>query len=137
MTDLITPNELAGLRTDVDQIFSYECNITRDQGEGDLNENTSEYDNKPDDLVLYNGPYFLSPIISRRDRFDEFGEGLIFTRQYRVAIPYTVDNIQIRDLFVAVTSDDPQLVGRPMLVRDVLVATHLGYRRLTVQDTRE
>lgn len=137
MTDLITSSELAGVRVDVDQIFSYECNVTRSQGEGDLNENTSKFENVPAPLVIYNGPYFLAPIISRRDRFDEFGQGLVFTRQYRVVLPHTADDIQIRDLFIPVTADDTQLVGREMLVRDVIVGTHLGYRRLTVQDTRE
>lgn len=137
MTDLITPTELAGVRTDVDQFFSYECNVFRDEGLGALNEATGLYDSPPADTVIYNGPYHLSPIISRRDRFDEFGEGLVFTRQYRVIIPYDQDDIQIRYYFQAVTSDDTQLVGRPMLVRDVIVGTHIGYRRLTVQDTRE
>lgn len=137
MTDLITPNELTGVRTDVEQIFSYECNVTRPRGEGDLNEDTSEFENTPTPTLIYNGPYLLAPIISRRDRFDEFGGGLIFTRQYRVVLPHTADDIQIRDVFVAVTADDTQLVGREMLVRDVIVSTHLGYRRLTVQDTEE
>lgn len=137
MTDLLTPSELAGLRTDVEQIFSYECNIFKDEGLGVLNTSTGEYDAQPADSVLYNGPYLLKPIISRRDRFDEFGEGLVFTRQYRVVIPYTESDIKIRNVFQAVTSDDPQLVGRPMLVRDVMVGTHVGYRRLTVQDTKE
>ncbi len=111
MTDLITANELAGVRTDVDQIFSYECEITRSEGKGTLNTNTSRYENPPDPTLIYNGPYLLAPIISRRDRFDEFGQGLVFTRQYRVVIPYTADDIQIRDSFVAITADDPQLAG--------------------------
>lgn len=137
MTDLITTGELEGVRVDVDQIFSYECTIFRSEGEGDLNEDTSQYDNPPDPTLIYQGPYLLAPIISRRDRFDEFGQGLVFTRQYRVALPHTADEIQIRDVFTALTSDDTQLVGREMLVRDVLTGSHLGYRRLTVQDTRE
>lgn len=137
MVDLVTSNELTGIRTDVEQIFSFRCQVLRSEGRGDLNEATSEYENVPNPTILYDGPYFLTPIISRRDRFDEFGQGLVFTRQYRVDIPFDEDTIQIRDTFIALTSDDTQVVGREMLVRDVLVGTHLGYRRLTVQDTRE
>lgn len=137
MTDLITPSELAGLREDVEQLFSYEGRVTRDKGPGTLNPDTSQYENPPDPELIYSGPYFLSPIISRRDRFDEFGQGLIFTRQYRVILPWDEAEIQVRDEFVAITSDDPQLVDRVMLVRDVMVGSHLGYRRLTVQDVKE
>ena len=74
---------------------------------------------------------------SRRDRFDEFGQGLIFTRQYRIVLPHPADGIQIRDIWTTTSSDDTQLIGREMEVRDVMVGTIVGYRSLTVHDFRE
>lgn len=75
--------------------------------------------------------------MSRRDRFDELGEGLVFTRQYRVNVPYTEIDIQIRDRFTILTGTDAQLIGREMEVRDVVVGTNMGYRRIMVHDFRE
>ena len=134
--ELLTDLELAGIRADVAGIFEDECEITRETSPGTLNHATAQYDS-PTVVAVYSGECSIYPIESRRDRFDEFGQGLVYTRQYRVVLPYTVDNVQIRDEFVITASDDPQLIGRPMEVRDVLVSTNVGYRRLTVQDTRE
>ncbi len=91
---------------------------------------------EPRDLI-FTGKCSIYPIKSRRDRFDEFGHGLIFTRQYRIVLPHTADNVQIRDLWTATSSDDPQLIGRELEIRDVIVSTILGYRSLTVHDFRE
>lgn len=140
-TEYLTQGELDGIRLDVAQIFKDACTITRepagDAKYGTLNKATSEYESVPAPTVIRSGNCLIKPIISRRDRFDEFGEGLVFTRQYRVAIPYSWDDIQIRDIFTATASQDSQLVGREMRVRDVIVGTDIGYRRLTVQDVRE
>lgn len=136
MSELLTTNELVGIRTDVDQLFEDEGRIERITSIGTLNHSTAQYTGETRDLI-YEGPCSLYPIISRRDRFDEIGQGLVFTRQYRVQLPYTVDDVQIRDVFTLLVSADTQAIGREMLVRDVLIGTNLGYRRLTVQDTLE
>jgi len=88
-------------------------------------------------ITIYTGPVAIYAHMSRRDRFDELGEGLVFTRQYRVNVPYTEDEIQIRDRFTVLVGTDPQLINREMEVRDVVVGTNLGYRRVTVHDFRE
>lgn len=137
MSDLLDDLELAGIRLDVDPfLFEDACTITRTTDQGTVNTITGELES-PTSLPIYTGTCSLYPIESRRDRFDEFGQGLIYTRQYRVVLPYDVPEILIRDIFTLTASDDPQAVGRPMEVRDVILSTNLGYRRLTVQDVRE
>lgn len=134
--ELLTDIELAGIRTDVEQLFEDTCIVERITSLGTLNHGTGEYTGQTRDLI-YTGVCFIKPIISRRDRFDEVGQGLVFTRQYRVGLPHTVDDVQIRDLFTSTASADTQVIGRELLVRDVLVGSNVGYRRLTVQDTVE
>jgi hypothetical protein len=136
VAELLTQGELDGIRVDVDQIFEDVGKIERITSPGVLDHETALYTGEVRALI-YSGPCLIAPIISRRDRFDEFGQGLVFTRQYRVDIPWDIDDVQIRDLFTSLSSSDPQVIGREMLVRDVLVGTNVGYRRLTVQDTRE
>ena len=135
--ELISDLELAGIRTDTEQLFVDECVIVRPTDKALYDRETDDFVGDDEATELYEGRCSIYPIESRRDRFDEFGQGLVFTRQYRVVLPWTVDDIQIRDLVTCTVSADPQLIGRPMEVRDVMVATILGYRRLTVQDTAE
>lgn len=134
--ELISDLELAGIRADAVQLFKDTGKFERITDKGTLSTSTATFTGEARSTI-YSGECSIYPIMSRRDRFDEFGEGLIFTRQYRVILPYDEDDIQQRDLFTCLTSDDTQLVGREMEVRDVVVSTILGYRRVTVQDTRE
>lgn len=136
MSELLSPEELAGIREDARQTTEVDtCIIERIVDEGQL---------QPNGLIIpspratiYIGFCAIYPILSRRDRFDELGEGLTFTRQYRVDLPWTVDDVQIRDRLTMVTSEDLQLIGREFEVRDVVVETNIGLRRLTVHDFRE
>lgn len=133
----VTDEELAGIRADANQqLFKDAGRIERITSLGTLNKATAHFEGEVRELI-YEGPCSLYPIMSRRDRFDEFGQGLIFTRQYRLVLPWTVDDAQIRDRFIATKSDDPQMIGRELEVRDVVVSTILGYRRLTLHDSRE
>jgi hypothetical protein len=141
LNELISSSELAGIRADAAQLFVDACTVERNRTSKDdttrqVNRATGELVDDPRELV-YTGQCSIYPIKSRRDRFDEFGQGLIFTRQYRIVLPHTADTVQIRDVFTATSSDDTQLVGREMEVRDVIVSTILGYRSLTVHDFRE
>lgn len=137
MSDLLDDLELAGIRLDVNPfLFEDTCTIDRITDKGTVNTATAELES-PVSSNIYTGICSLYPIESRRDRFDEFGQGLIYTRQYRVVLPYDVPEILIRDVFTLTASEDPRAVGREMEVRDVILSTNLGYRRLTVQDVRE
>lgn len=141
LNELISLDELAGIRTDATQLFVDAGIVERQKTSKEtttreVDQATGELLDDPRDLI-YTGIASIYPIKSRRDRFDEFGQGLIFTRQYRIILPYTVDDIQIRDIWTATGSSDTQLIGREMEVRDVIVSTILGYRSLTVHDPRE
>lgn len=136
--ELISDLELTGIRADAAQLFVDEGTIHRPDPDqkGDFDPDTGSTTAAVENLI-YSGVMSVYPIEARRDRYDELGEGLIFQRQYRVIMPYTVDDIMIRDIMRVTSSDDTQLVGRPMEVRDVFVSTILGYRRLTVHDVAE
>lgn len=89
----------------------------------------------PDSEVsVYEGSCSFMPIVARRDRFDEFGEGLIYQVQYRVLIPWNVTGIRITDRFRLTTTRDPDLLSREFEVRDVHRTTDIGQRRITVHD---
>ena len=134
--------ELDGIRDDVEIIFTDEVRVFRVTSKGTLNTATSVFEN-PTSIVIYEGPGQVTPIRSRRDKFDVIGEGAIFTRQYRLSVPWTaglVDPLkgaQIRDSVVTFASQDPQLIGREFEVRDVTTSTNIGYRQITVHDFRE
>lgn len=143
---LLSQAEVDGIRADAEQLFVDSVNIRRPTSPGTLNEATGLMVGPTFDDILIATQDALGnwipnaaiyPIMSRRDRFDEFGQGLIFTRQYRVDLRWSEDDIQIRDEVIAVFSRDPQLIDRVLQVRDVVVGTNLGYRRLTVHDSRE
>lgn len=136
--ELISDLELDGLRLDVVQLFVDEGTIHRPDSteKGDFDPDTAEITDPVEDLV-YEGVMSVYPIEARRDRFDDLGEGLIFIRQYRVTLPWDVPTVQIRDVVRVTVSEDPDLIGRPMEVRDVFIGTNTGYRRLTVHDVGE
>lgn len=136
MSELLTDLELAGIRTDAGQLFRDSGRVERITSLGTLDHATGLYSGETR-ATIYEGECSIYPIISRRDRFDEVGQGLVFSRQYRVQLPWFEDDVQIRDIFTVLASVDPQAVGREMMVRDVLIGTNIGYRRLTVQDTTE
>lgn len=141
LNELISADELAGIRADATQLFVDACVVERlptskTDSTREVNRLTGALVDEARELI-YTGQCSIYPIKSRRDRFDEFGQGLIFTRQYRVVFPFDTDTIQIRDRVTITSSDDGQLVGREMEVRDVLVSTIEGYRSVTVHDTSE
>lgn len=135
-SELLSQAEIDGIREDARQTVEVDEGVVEritEQG-GLLPNGFREPDTR---AVIYNGPCAVYPILSRRDRFDELAEGLVFTRQYRVDLPWSVDDVQIRDRFHVTVSRDLQLMDREFEVRDVVVETNVGLRRLTVHDFRE
>lgn len=138
LNELISDLEVDGVRDDVEQLFVDQGTIKRPDPDqkGDFDPDTGSITPPVEDDV-YAGRMFAYPISARRDTVDELGEGLIYVRQYRIGIPWDAPEPQLRDIVRLTTSRDPDLIGRPMEVRDVFVSTNVGYRRLTVHDVGE
>ena len=140
---LLSDLDLAGIQADADdQLFQCTGQVTRiEHSDRTVNHATAVL-TTPEPAVIYSGACYIYSIPARRDRFDEVGGGLIFTRQYRVGLPsaaLTVD-IHLSDTFTLLTvptGDDQHLLNRPLEVRDILGTTLAGHRRLTVQDLRQ
>lgn len=135
--DLLSELEMVGLRTDAETLFVDTGTFYRPLTSEEFDRATETMTGADTDILIYSGRMSIYPIMARRDRFDEQGQGLIFIRQYRVILPWFEGEIQIRDRFEIVTSRDPQLAGRVFEVRDVAVSTNVGYRRVTVHDPAE
>lgn len=135
--EMISGLELDGLRLDAEQLFTSTITIQR--------RNPVDHDDVAADgslnvtrTTLYTDiRSTLSPVMSRRDRFDEFGQALIFTRQYRIKVPWSVENLRIRDLVIVTDSADPAALGREFEIRDVILSDDNTVRILTVQDSEE
>lgn len=136
--ELISDLEVDGVRVDVEQLFEDVGTIHRPDPDqkGDFDPDTGDVTAPVEDLI-YSGRLFAYPISARRDTVDEQGEGLIYVRQYRIGLPWDSPEVQLRDKVRITESRDPDLIGRPMEVRDVYVSTNVGYRRLTVHDVGE
>lgn len=135
MSGAISDLELVGMRLDVEEFFEDEGIFERITNKGTVQPNGTLLGEIR--IPIYEGRCTVDPVLSRRDRFDAIGEGLTFTRQYQVDIPWDAPQIQIRDIFTATQSRDPRLIGRPMEVRDPIVETDLAVRRIGVHDTAE
>lgn len=128
----LIPWEVDALREDNAAEFEDACRIYElTPGTLDLATKTVSADVERD---VYTGPCSFMPIVARRDRFDQFGEGLIYQVQYRVLLPWDAVDIRITHRLVLTDTRDPDLLSRNFEVRDVHRATDLGQRRITVHD---
>jgi hypothetical protein len=86
------------------------------------------------EVILYSGLCSFNPIIARRDRFDQFGEGLIYSVQYRLTLPWNADGIRITDLVRITSSRDGEGDDRRFEIRDIHRVTDISQRRFTLHD---
>jgi len=128
----LTDLERIGLQQDFEELLSDVGRVHRVDSPAELLE--GEAFSAEDASTIYEGPMSVTPIVSRRDRFDEFGEGLIYQVQYRVLLPFTATGIQITDRLIMLESDDPEMLLRDFEVRDVHRVSEIAQRRLTVHD---
>jgi hypothetical protein len=85
--------------------------------------------------LLYSGlACYVAPITARRDRFDVAGGSHQFQLQYRAVLPVTAVDIRENDILTVTTSNDADLVGRELEVRDVHRVSDAIVRRLTLHD---
>jgi len=124
--------EIDQLRDQFEFEMEDECRIYRVTTEAELQPNGTK--GSDTELNLYTGICSIAPIIARRDRFDEFGEGLIFSVQYRLTVPYDVTGVRITDRVVITLTRDPEMDTRNFEVRDIHRTTDLAQRRFTVHD---
>lgn len=127
----LSPWQLDAIRDDQEEELEDECKITRKkEGALQLDQTFSGGTAK----LVFEGFCSFSPIVARRDRFDQFGEGLIYQVQYRVLLPHDATGIRITDVFKLTVTKDPDLLSRSFEVRDVHRTSDISQRRITVHD---
>ncbi len=128
----LTKAELDAVRKDFEGLLSDRGRFWRNNALSELQEGGTF--STADESLVWEGPCSIVPIAARRDRFDEFGEGLIYQLQYRILLPWDADGIRITDRFEVLISDDPEMFNRDFEVRDVHRVSEIGQRRVTVHD---
>lgn len=136
MAGTLTQLELDGSRLDMNQQLDATCLIWRQTDMGAVNPATGQF-MAGSTVTVYEGPCWVGPILSRRDRFDVHGEQQIYQNQYRVTLPWDAFGIKIGDNFRVTNAHDLNLETRDMVVKDVLMTTDTIAQRLTVIDIKE
>lgn len=80
--------------------------------------------------VIYRGEGRLQPAVALNERRIQIGGDVRTTDRCIGALPADAPEVIVDDIFVAVESHDPQLAGRPMVVRNVWFDTYLSRRVL-------
>lgn len=124
--------ELDIIRRQNDYEMEDKCRVFRVESEGELQPDGTMSDSV--EVDIYIGICSITPIIARRDRFDEFGQGLVYSVQYRLTLPYTATGISITDRVTMTATKDPDFTDREFEVRDVHRTTDISQRRVTVHD---
>lgn len=131
-TGSLRQGELDYIRRDMEIEMEDECKIYRVVTKAELQPDGSlGFD---EETEIYNGICSIAPIIARRDRFDEFGQGLVYSVQYRLVLPWDTTGIRITNRVLITVSQDPEFTDRNFEVRDVHRTTDNAQRRITVHD---
>ncbi len=136
MAGTLTQIELAGIRVDQNAQLDAVCMIWREVDLGVISKTDATL-GSPSNLTIFTGACFCAPIVSRRDRFDVHGEQQVYQNQYRILIPWDAPTIKIGDRFRLTTSEDPDLLVKNMVIKDVLLVSDISLRRLTAIDILE
>lgn len=133
MSGSLTDMEYDLLVDDLEAELDDLCKIERVSAPGVLQTNGTISNESR--TTLYTGlACYVAPITARRDRFDVAGGSHQFQLQYRAVLPVTAVDLQENDILTVTTSNDPDLVGRELQVRDVHRVTDAIVRRLTLHD---
>lgn len=87
----------------------------------------------PARTVVHAGCFRVQPEPTQ-DRIVIVGDQAVTLHRYRVSTEWDADQIRVDDILVLDTSADPQLAGRPFVVRDVHYDTFQVRRYLLVED---
>jgi len=131
-TGSLRDGELDHIRRDMVAEMEDECRIYRVVTKAELQADGSI--GLDEESEIYDGICSISPIIARRDRFDEFAQGLVYSVQYRLTIPWDAVEIRITDRVKMTVTRDPDFTDRDFEVRDVHRTTDISQRRVTVHD---
>lgn len=123
---MLTTTELDDLRTDLDRELSDQVTIRWQDG---TTYNPATFVEEPNLTVRATGvAAHVVPDSTRTSTPDEAGEPIIL-RTYTVTVPYAT-TVEVEDEVVVTASDDAQLVGLVLTVRDVRANSLAISRRL-------
>ena len=146
MSDLITADELAGIRADANLLMGVSedgvdvgrtvVTITRETGKGTLNTTTARY--TPTVATLYTGAAIVFPIVYRRERQEALPGSQVRTKMYRVLIPWDAQgdagDFRENDKVIITACDDVDFIGRDIRITDVMFESDQAFRRLSGVD---
>jgi hypothetical protein len=127
----LTADELAAFQEDNETLLPDTCRIYRDAPTELRPGDTWTGDTETD---LWTGPCSLKVIPTRRDRYDTFGEALVFQVQYRLILPADADGFIITDKVQMLTCSDTDALTRTYEIRDIHRGSQLSQRRVTLHD---
>lgn len=108
------------------------CSIVRNVGETTdpfSGEVTTDWD------TIYSGKCRLQQANAARADQRDVGEAYVLLQQLEVQLPISVTGIQVGDqITVTASVNDPDNVGRVLLVRDLMLKTDATARRLQVTE---
>lgn len=127
----MTAGELAQLRTDQKGQLPDTCKVTRPGARGALNEGTGQYA-PPAPATIYQGVCRAMPSTEDERRLT-FGDEALDVTAFTVTLPHDTAVVKINDTVEITVSTDPQLVGKKLRVRHVVVSSVMTARRLVTE----
>lgn len=112
--------------------FTDTATISKTTDAGTFNESTGLYEG-PTTIEKYAGGVLCRP---KGERLPEFAESVHLVSSHVVYLPHTATGIEPLDVVTMATSEDPDLVGVPLIVRGVGSDTYLTRRSLMVEYDR-
>lgn len=132
---MISAEELAQLRTDVEGTLPDTCTITRGDADPTFDPNTGTYTYDPD-ATLYSGPCRVVQL-NHEEAQEVFGEANVGVVGYMATLPHDAAEVKKDDIFTVTDSEDPQLETASLEVHSVRVGSLHTARRIVLQEVRD
>ncbi len=111
-----------------------ECTITRPTaGEGSIDPGTGQW-TPPAGVTVFTGACRVQPDTRARPTVVDTLDVSRHLRRYRASIPWDAPQVLVDDVLTVTRTHDPQLAGRPLLVRDVKYDTFQVRRFIDLED---
>lgn len=131
---MVAPPEARAGRRDINRLLTDGCTITRADGDPTFNSTTGKYAQAT--TVVYQGACRIRPSAGAADRVEQVGGQAVSTRLYKLTVPHDTPDLELEDLVIVDTSDDPTLVGAGFRVVDPAKATFRIARTVVVEEVR-